>query len=126
MSRALTWQTNAPQIRKEFNDKEAANAASATENSLSKSCKKWMNAACTKYDDVQSINKVAEVQAKVGHGASHPSHSSCDSIEHLASRPAPRPAPRPALTPPRFTDGHGFAAVALGGTARRSRWTTSR
>ncbi len=53
------------QIRKEFNDKEAANAASATENSLSKSCKKWMTAACTKYDDVSSINKVAEVQAKV-------------------------------------------------------------
>ncbi len=54
-----------PQIRKEFNDKEAANAASATENSLSKSCKKWMSAGCAKYDDVSSINKVAEVQAKV-------------------------------------------------------------
>lgn len=54
-----------PQVRKEFNDKEAAGAASATENSLSKSCKKWMSAACAKYDDVTSINKVAEVQAKV-------------------------------------------------------------
>jgi hypothetical protein len=54
-----------PQIRKDFTDKEAAHAESATENSLSKSCRKWMTAACTKFDDVQSINKVAEVQAQV-------------------------------------------------------------
>jgi hypothetical protein len=67
-----------PQIRKEFNDKEAANAASATENSLSKSCKKWMSAACTKYDDVSSINKVAEVQAKVRHRVFQPLSASCE------------------------------------------------
>ena len=62
--RVAEWQCTI-QIRKEFNEKEAAGAANATENSLSKSCKKWMSAACAKYDDVASINKVAEVQAKV-------------------------------------------------------------
>lgn len=46
------------QIRKEFTDKEAADAEKATDNSLSKACKKWMSAACTKYDDVASVNKV--------------------------------------------------------------------
>lgn len=52
-------------VRKEFNEKEAANATSATENSLSKAIKKWIAAACTKYDDVSSVNKVAGVQAQV-------------------------------------------------------------
>ena len=49
------------QIRKEFVGKEAAGAAEATENSLSKTCKPWMSKLCTQYDDVSSVNKVAEV-----------------------------------------------------------------
>eukprot|EP00283_Hemiselmis_rufescens_P017985 CAMPEP_0173438040 /NCGR_PEP_ID=MMETSP1357-20121228/19226_1 /TAXON_ID=77926 /ORGANISM="Hemiselmis rufescens, Strain PCC563" /LENGTH=230 /DNA_ID=CAMNT_0014403287 /DNA_START=6 /DNA_END=698 /DNA_ORIENTATION=- len=53
------------QIRKEFTDKEASDADKATENSLSKACKKWMAAVCTKYDDVGAVNKVAGVQAQV-------------------------------------------------------------
>lgn len=53
------------QVRKDFMDKEEANAASATENGLSKSCKKFMQPAATKFDDVASVNKVAAVQAQV-------------------------------------------------------------
>lgn len=53
------------QVRKDFMDKEEANAASATENSMSKSCKKFMQPAATKFDDVASVNKVAAVQAQV-------------------------------------------------------------
>eukprot|EP00286_Rhodomonas_abbreviata_P029031 CAMPEP_0181315746 /NCGR_PEP_ID=MMETSP1101-20121128/15536_1 /TAXON_ID=46948 /ORGANISM="Rhodomonas abbreviata, Strain Caron Lab Isolate" /LENGTH=260 /DNA_ID=CAMNT_0023422967 /DNA_START=26 /DNA_END=806 /DNA_ORIENTATION=+ len=52
-------------IRKEFTEKVAGEAASATENSLSKSVKKWMTTACTKYDDVTAVNKVSAVQAQV-------------------------------------------------------------
>jgi len=53
------------QIRTEFTEKEAANAGSATENSLSKSCKKWLQAACAKYDNLNSVDKVSEIRAKV-------------------------------------------------------------
>lgn len=52
-------------VRKEFMDKEEANAAGATENSLSKNCKAFMRPAAMKYDDVAAVNKVAAVQAQV-------------------------------------------------------------
>lgn len=53
------------QIRKDFMEKEETNAATATENSMSKVCKKFMQPAATKYDDVTAVNKVAAVQAQV-------------------------------------------------------------
>ena len=53
------------QVRKDFMDKEEANAGTATENSMSKACKKFMQPAATKYDDVAAVNKVAAVQAQV-------------------------------------------------------------
>jgi len=53
------------QVRKDFMDKEEANAATASENGMSKSCKKFMQPAAVKYDDVSSVNKVAAVQAQV-------------------------------------------------------------
>ncbi len=46
-------------------EKEEANAATATENSMSKACKKIMQPAAVKYDDVTAVNKVAAVQAQV-------------------------------------------------------------
>jgi len=46
-------------------DKEEANATTASENGMSKSCKKFMQPAAVKYDDVSSVNKVAAVQAQV-------------------------------------------------------------
>lgn len=52
-------------VRNEFMDKEEANAAAATENSLSKNCKAFMRPAAMKYDDVAAVNKVAAVQAQV-------------------------------------------------------------
>ena len=53
------------QVRKEFMEKEEANAATASENSMSKTCKKFMQPAAAKYDDVTAVNKVAAVQAQV-------------------------------------------------------------
>mmetsp|Transcript_23091 Transcript_23091/g.54740 ORF Transcript_23091/g.54740 Transcript_23091/m.54740 type:complete len:231 (+) Transcript_23091:44-736(+) len=53
------------QVRREFNEKHTEDSTGATENSLSKSVKKWMIAACTKYDDVTAVNKVSAVQAQV-------------------------------------------------------------
>merc|ERR1712216_987689 len=53
------------QVRKDFMDKEEANAGTATENSLSKNCKAFMRPAAMKYDDVAAVNKVAAVQAQV-------------------------------------------------------------
>lgn len=46
-------------------ENEEANAATATENSMSKACKKFMQPAAAKYDDVTAVNKVAAVQAQV-------------------------------------------------------------
>lgn len=53
------------QVRKDFMDKEEANAGTATENSMSKKCKVFMQPAAVKYDDVTAVNKVAAVQAQV-------------------------------------------------------------
>lgn len=47
------------QVRKDFMDKEEANAGTATENSMSKKCKVFMQPAAVKYDDVTAVNKVA-------------------------------------------------------------------